>query len=523
MVQRCFPRLRTQDREQRNLRQLALHRHKTLRYDWLQSITRFMRPKHCSRRSRYFFPLVLCVVFLCCEFSIGQQADNRTDPPPATPTPSGSDGKTFLARWADFYRQDWSATTASSPAPARRGLPSPLDSPPFPNSDWSYGGSPVIGEPDTNSYPLMTAINQARSRTKIYGWVEPTLNFSTSAHRKDPEANDVYSNRFEMNQLVVYAERLPDSVQRDHIDWGYHLTALFGTDYRYTTGKDYGSGQWLNDHRQYGFDPTLEYVDIYIPQVAQGMNLRLGRFISVPGIEAQLAPNNYVFSHSLLYAIDPFTDTGLLATVKVNDQWLVQLGITGGHDVALWAPDAKPSGTACLSYTSKSVNDNFYVCANGINNGKYAYNNLQQYDATWYHKFSKTVHMATEAWYMYERDVPAVGGKIQAETGANAAYCLSGQPHCTAPEYAVVNFVQKELSVHDFLSFRSDFLDDKRGQRTGYATRYSENAIAWSHWIGTTIQIRPELRFERAWDMRAYDYGRRQNQLTLASDLIFHF
>ena len=523
VVQRRFPRLRTPDREQRNLRQLALHRHKTLRYDWLQSITRFMRPKHCSRRSRYFFPLVLCVVFLCCEFSIGQQADNRTDPPPATPTPSGSDGKTFLARWADFYRQDWSATTASSPAPARRGLPSPLDSPPFPNSDWSYGGSPVIGEPDTNSYPLMTAINQARSRTKIYGWVEPTLNFSTSAHRNDPEANDVYSNRFEMNQLVVYAERLPDSVQRDHIDWGYHLTALFGTDYRYTTGKDYGSGQWLNDHRQYGFDPTLEYVDIYIPQVAQGMNLRLGRFISVPGIEAQLAPNNYVFSHSLLYAIDPFTDTGLLATVKVNDQWLVQLGITGGHDVALWAPDAKPSGTACLSYTSKSVNDNFYVCANGINNGKYAYNNLQQYDATWYHKFSKTVHMATEAWYMYERDVPAVGGKIQAETGANAAYCLSGQQRCTAPEYAVVNFVQKELSVHDFLSFRSDFLDDQRGQRTGYATRYSENAIAWSHWIGTTIQIRPELRFERAWDMRAYDYGRRQNQLTLASDLIFHF
>ena len=26
---------------------------------------------------------------------------------------------------------------------------------------------------------------------------------------------------------------------------------------------------------------------------------------------------------------------GLIATVKVNDQWLVQLGITGGHDVAL--------------------------------------------------------------------------------------------------------------------------------------------------------------------------------------------
>lgn len=474
-------------------------------------------------RCQYFVFLLAGVVLLSCGLSQAQQPDQETSPPTDAAKPASPEPESFFVRWAQFYRQDWSSTVASSPAPPRRGLPSPLDSPPFPNSDWSYGGSPVIGEPDTNSYPLMTAINQARSRTKIYGWLDPTVNFTNSAHSSAPEANDVYSNRFELNQFVLYVERLPDSVQRDHIDWGYHLTALYGTDYRYTTGKGYLSGQLLNDRRQYGFDPTLEYIDIYVPQVAQGMNLRLGRFISIPGIEAQLAPNNYIFSHSLLYAIDPFTDTGLIATVKLNDQWLVQLGITGGHDVALWTPDAKPSGTGCLGYTTRSVNDNVYLCANGINDGKYAYNNLQQYDATWYHKFSKTWHMATETWYMYQRDVPALRGNIQPETGANAAYCLPGEQRCTAPEYAVVNFLQKELSPHDFLSFRSDFLDDKKGQRTGYATRYSENTITWCHWIGTTVQLRPELRFERAWDEKAYDNGRRQNQLTVASDLIFHF
>ena len=482
-----------------------------------------MCPKKPGGHHRSLFCLIVCLAFIGRDFSSAQQADQQTNPIPDAPQPTAADAKGFFARWAEFYRQDWSGIAASSPAAARRGAPSPLDSPPFPNSDWSYGGSPVIGEPDSNSYPLMTAINQARSRTKLYGWIDPSLNFSTSAQRNAPEANDVYSNRFETNQFVLYAERLPDSVQRDHIDWGFHLTALFGTDYRYTVAKGYFSGPWLNHQRQYGFDPTLEYVDVYVPRVAQGLNLRVGRFISVPGIEAQLAPNNYIFSHSLLYAIDPFTDTGLIATLKVNDRWLLQLGITGGHDVALWTPDAKPSGTACLSYTTQSVNDNFYICGNGINDGKYAYNNLQQYDATWYHKFSKTVHMATETWYMYERDVPALGGKVQPEIGANAAYCPPGEQRCTAPEYAVVNFLQKELSAHDFLSFRSDFLDDKKGQRTGYATRYSENTLMWCHWMGTTVQIRPELRFERAWDMKAYDYGRRHNQLTVASDLIFHF
>jgi hypothetical protein len=481
-----------------------------------------MRPNNAVRLCQLFL-LFLGVAFLSCSVCLGQQADQESAPLPGAPKGSIAETKGFFARWAEFYRQDWSGTTASSPTPARRGLPSPLDSPPFPNADWSYGGSPVIGEPDTNSYPLMAAINQNRSRTKVYGWVDPTLNFSTSAHRNEPEANDVYSNRFELNQLVLYVERLPDSVQREHVDWGYHLTALYGTDYRFTIAKGYLSDQLLKNHQQYGFDPTLEYVDVYIPQVADGMNIRFGRFISVPGIEAQLAPNNYIFSHSLLYAIDPFTDTGLMTTVKVNDQWLLQLGITGGHDVALWTPDAKPSGTGCLNYTSASVNDNVYMCANGINDGKYAYNNLQQYDVTWYHKFSKTVHMASEAWYMYEREVPALGGTIQPETGANGAHCLAGEQRCTAPEYAMVNFLQKELSAHDFLSFRSDFLNDKKGQRTGYATRYSENTIMWCHWFGTTVQIRPELRFERAWDQKAYDNGRRHNQLTVASDLIFHF
>ncbi len=369
----------------------------------------------------------------------------------------------------------------------------------------------------------MTALDGAQGRTKIYGWLEPSVNGSTSSRSNSPEADDAYSNRLELDQAVVYIERLPDTVQQSHVDWGFHLTAFYGTDYRYTADKGYLSFQLINDHHQYGFDPILEYVDVYFPHVAQGMNLRIGRYISIPGIEAQLSPNNYVYSHSLLYAVDPFTDTGVLATIKLSDRWLVQGGITGSHDVALWTPDAKPSGTVCLSYTAATVKDNFYACANGINTGKYAYNNTQQYDLTWYHKFAKTWHMATESWYMYERDVPAVGGPVVPEKGTNGAFCHAGQTECTAPEYAAVNYVQKEVSPHDFFSFRSDFLDDKKGQRTGYQTRYSENTFSWNHWFGSTVQLRPEVRFDHAWDRPGYDNGRHSNQFTAASDLIYHF
>src|ERR1700733_12658990 len=118
--------------------------------------------------------------------------------PPATPqAASPAEAKGFWKRWGDFYRDDWNGSAAkaaaAAPAAPRRGVPSPLDSPPFPSADWSYGGSPTIGESDGNVYPLHTAINGAAGHTKVYGWVEPTGNLSTSRNRNYPETNDIYS------------------------------------------------------------------------------------------------------------------------------------------------------------------------------------------------------------------------------------------------------------------------------------------------------------------------------------------
>jgi Putative beta-barrel porin-2, OmpL-like. bbp2 len=432
----------------------------------------------------------------------------------------------FFERLVQFYKQDWAGKNPAGPSPAKRGLPAPLDSPPFPSSDWIYGGAPDIGAPDGNTYPLMSALNLENSRTKIYGWVATSINFSTSGTNNFPVSYDIFPNKIELNQAVIYLERLPDTVQNDHFDWGYHVTAFYGIDYRFTTAKGYFSQQLLKFNRQYGFDPVLEYFDLYFP-VKDGLNIRVGRFLSVPGIEAQLAPNNYNMTHSLLYTIDPFTDTGMYGSLKLNKQWIVQLGISGGHDVALWTPDAKPSAIFCLNYSTKSNNDNFYGCANGINDGKYAYNNLQDYDFTWYHKFNSKWHMATEAWYMYERDVPNVAGNvpnpITPELGANGAFCKAGVLRCTAPEYAIVNYINREVSSKFMVGFRSDFLDDKKGQRTGFATKYTENTLYATRYIGTTIMLRPELRFDHSWDLDAYNGGKARNQLFFGMDLIYKF
>jgi hypothetical protein len=79
------------------------------------------------------------------------------------------------------------------------------------------------------------------------------------------------------------------------------------------------------------------------------------------------------------------------------------------------------------------------------------------------------------------------------------------------------------LNKRNFISIRNEYIDDAKGQRTGFKTKYSEHAISWNHWIGSTLVFRPELRFDHAYDAPAYDSGTRYSQLMLAADVILFY
>ncbi len=454
------------------------------------------------------------------------------------PVENSSDSGGFFRRLGEAYENDWTRACDNSPDLPRRGDPAPVSSPPFPFSDWPYGGSPTIGAPDTSGGPLMTAIYEGKHgkswedrRIKIYGWINGGFNVSTSDkhYGNAPAAYYLQPNSVQLDQAAVYIERAPDTVQNDHFDWGFRVTQLYGVDYRFTTANGYFSQQLLKNNNKYGYDPVMAYVDLYWGQIADGMNIRIGRYISLPDIEAQLAPDNYTYSHSILYTYDAYTQTGINVTTRLNLHWMFQVGLSAGNDVAPWIgePNAKPTLNACAGYTWKQGGDNLYVCDNSTNSGKYAYNNLQAYYVTWYHKIRSSWHTDTEGWYMWEKNVPNVNNLAAAPlliTGANGAICDSPSDlTCYAPEWAIANYLVKQFSTHDYLTIRNEYFDDIVGQRTGYKTQYSEHLIGWGHWIGTTVLIRPELRFEHSYDAPAYNLGTKRSQLVFAGDIIYHF
>lgn len=439
----------------------------------------------------------------------------------------------FFKRLARAYVDDWHGTTDSGPDPPYRGYPAPESNPPYPFTVWPYGGSPVMGQPNSSPPPLMQALYDGpngdawkASKIQMYGWIDPGFNISSSDYGKFANAPAAYAqvpDSIQLDQVTFYIERVPDTVQTDHFDWGFRFTALYGMDYRFTTSKGILSNQLIGENAKDGFDPVMAYIDLYFPHVADGLNVRIGRYISLPDIEAQLAPNNYTYTHSLTYTYDCYTQDGINANFKLSKGWMWQVGLSAGCDAAPWTSDAKLTGTTCLNYTWREGADTIYACANSLNDSKYAYNNLAAYYLTWYHKFNSKWHTDTESWYQYERGVPSIFGPVPVERGANGAWCNPGQDRCFAPEWSIVNYVERQIDKKNYISIRNEFFDDIKGQRTGYKTRYSEHLLGWGHWIGTSILIRPEVSFMRAYDYPAFDSGTKQNQLMISSDLIWFY
>ena len=150
----------------------------------------------------------------------------------------------------------------------------------------------------------------------------------------------------------VYIERLPDTVQKDHIDWGFRLAPIYGENYRYTTAFGLWSYQLLNQNKNYGYDLPMAYGEVFIPQIAEGLLIRFGRFISVPDIEAQLAPNNYMYTHSMTYTFDNYTNTGIQTTLGGDQELDVAarpLGRQRHHALACRRDDSESVPEPALS------------------------------------------------------------------------------------------------------------------------------------------------------------------------------
>jgi hypothetical protein len=463
----------------------------------------------------------------------------------------------------------------------------PMSTPPMPFTEWPYGGTTPLGvtRPNSIDSPFMEAIANTAigkwmgdNNFQLYGWVDVGANISSSTTKpggNSPAAYLYSPNTVQLDQAVLYLDRFPDTVQSDHIDWGMRLSAIYGENYRYTTAYGLDSYQLLMDNKVNGYDFPMFYGELFIPQLFEGLMVRAGRYISLPDIEAQLAPNNYMYTHSMTYTYDNYTNTGIQTTLALDKQWMIQLGVGDGTEASLQHmtavinnptpnllypgktfkqdPGSMPTYTACVRWSSADGTDDLNACANDINTGEWGYNNLQWYGFTAYHKWNDQWHIAWEAYHESQRNVPNLnnayvqnlnlrygtdGGTPFSALASGILFNQPGEAYCSSPtvltctagSYGTTGYINFTPEPLDNFSFRPEFYWDPQGQRTGTAARYGNLAFGWQHWYSPQIEVRPEIAYYHSFNAPAFNGNsnagiapNKSNEVILSGDIIFHF
>jgi hypothetical protein len=502
-------------------------------------------------------------------------------------------GDDIATRMFRYYQLEWgqSGPPADPTAPASRidGWPrTPATIPPMAYTEWPTGALTSIGvsQPNAVDSPFMVAIANTTfgqwlqdNHQQIYGWINGGFNISSNTTQPAGNGPIGYAytpNTAQLDQAVIYLERLPDTVQTDHFDWGQRLSVIYGENYRYTNSYGIASYQFNGKNNINGYDFPMEYVDLYWPQpfghLVEGLEIRIGRYISIPDIEAQLAPNNLTYTHSLTYTWDNYTNEGIVSSWQITPNIMVQLGITDGTETPIWHynttttnlfgpnalyggttykvdPGNQPSATACLQLRWNDGWDTLYPCIDGLNNGQWGYNNIQWHGGTYYHRFNDQWHNDFESYYISEYGVPnlrnATAQNIFANGGTpfspgnltfnapNQAYCGSiSEVKCNVHAIGVLDYLNYTPDPLNNYTMRLEWYDDPQGWRTGTGgrTQYFDVGWSWQHWFSPQVTIRPEITFWHAVGAPPFDGSptkgiapTRKNTAMFASDLIFHF
>jgi hypothetical protein len=377
---------------------------------------------------------------------------------------------------------------------------------------------------------------------------------STSKNSNFPLSYNDVPDSPQIDQAILRFDKEPDVLQQDHFDWGFRVTNLYGVDYRYTTMEGVLSNQLLLRNQTNGYDPVEVYAVGYFPRWGEGTTLQLGRYISPPDIEANLAPQNFLYTHSLMFTFDCYTQMGALFTTMLSQYWTLLYGLHFDTDTAAWdGSEHFPTALLLARYVSHSNRNSVFFGVDALNlSGNFktwtkgtfvdaatgqvlpvlwGHDNLQQFNSTWTHVFNSGFQNQFEAYYLYSINA-FVGGTIN-----NFNLATAGPPYLGAGGGAgaflpglssavgMVDYLAKKLGPQIFGTFRLDYLNDPRGWRSGFPTSYGSITTGVTYHAFPTVELRPEFRMEKAFraGVTPYDNGTKNYQTTFGMDAIFDY
>ncbi|MEZ6141370.1 MAG: outer membrane beta-barrel protein [Zavarzinella sp.] len=367
-------------------------------------------------------------------------------------------------------------------------------------------------------------------RISISGWTQLSYTHSNRNGTALPVTWNDRPDVFQMQQTWLSLGRDVDT-ESGCSDWGFHVDAIFGTDYRFLLPRGFFNGQLQNangNQNWYGFDAPQFYASYYTPDLFEGTEVRVGRMLTPFGYESVKGADSPFLSRS--YAFNwapPFSHMGIMFLPKFNDQWSGVFMLANGNDVFI-DPSQEIRFVGALTWADETDSVTF---GTSVGRGKFnagrpfapttlglmtepaGRNNINVFDLLWTHAISDKMGYAFEVIYGYQTNVPAnvPGGIIDPSV-------VSGTAHW----YSFVNYLTYSFS--DCLGgiLRLEAFNDVKGQRTGFEGWYLSATAGVQVQLTDSIWLRPELRYD------CNDYsnpfaGGRNNIFLAAADLIIRW
>jgi len=344
------------------------------------------------------------------------------------------------------------------------------------------------------------------NRLQISGWTDISFTGSSDDTSNLPMGFNHRANEFLLQQNWFRLERAVVTSGTTEPTFGFRSdTILPGSDYFFTLARGVFNSQLTADNGNpnlYGIDPIQFYAEAYFPTIGQGLDVKFGRVFCQYGVEANDAPSNFLLSHAYTFIYDPFTHTGVMTTLKLNEVWSFQAGMMLGSDIFVDPADT-PTGMGSAKWIQPGGRNTVlfsFIVGSGRFNQARNFHNPEIFDLVYTHKFNPRLNYNFESLFGLTRTVPDIG---------------------RADWFGILNYLTYDFMPRLSGTTRLEFFDDAQGQRTGFPGLYSAFTAGVSLKPRKSIIIRPEVRYDYNEESRPFE--NHHGLFTAATDVIFRW
>ncbi|HXM04081.1 MAG TPA: porin [Chthoniobacterales bacterium] len=380
---------------------------------------------------------------------------------------------------------------------------------------------------------IVEAPKPPEPRFKIYGWIEGGITGNPDSPIDNHNFGHLFTDRANepmLNQAVITGERTLDPNATD-FDWGLKIQFMYGSDSRYI--HSVGMMDLTTDDRIQPDFPEV-YANFHLPIItAGGLDLKIGKFVTLEGAETIDPRANVFYSHSYIFNFGiPFNNTGFQSVLHVNKYLDVYAGLNRGVNTSIQDNNGSVAFEGGIGLNLLDGNLSMLAITHAgpedpHNNHDYRY--LNDITTTW--KITKAFTSITDVNLAYEESVNAWGGGVAQyfTYSLNDWLILGVRGEIWRDEKGF--FVGEFRANNDFLHLeRGDITAPDPSTYTGGDTTYLEVTL------GVTIKppvpkplagllIRPEVRYDRALtdSTLPFDQLTSRDQWTLGLDVVLEF